>query len=30
MYVGEKSGTEQVQYTQNSPASGTNYIWYGQ
>ena len=28
--VTEKSGTEQVQYTQNSPASGTNYIWYGQ
>jgi hypothetical protein len=28
--LSEKSGTEQVKYTQNSPASGTNYIWYGQ
>ena len=28
--VSEKSGTEQVQYVQNNPASGTNYIWYGQ
>ena len=30
MYVAEKDGTEQVQYIENSPASGTNYIWYGQ
>ena len=30
LYVSEPSGDEQVQYTQNSPASGTNYIWYGQ
>ena len=30
LYVSEPSGEEQVQYTQNSPASGTNYIWYGQ
>ena len=29
MYVAEKSGTEQVQYTQHTEASGTNYIWYG-
>jgi hypothetical protein len=28
--LSELSGTEQVQYTQNSPASETNYIWYGQ
>mgnify|MGYP003673289545 CR=1 FL=1 len=30
LYVSEPSGEEQVQYTQNSPAAGTNYIWYGQ
>jgi len=30
LYLSEKSGSEQVQYTQNSPASETNYIWYGQ
>ena len=30
LYLDEKSGTEQVQYVQNNPASGTNYIWYGQ
>ena len=30
LYVSEPSGEEQVQYTQNSPASGNNYIWYGQ
>jgi len=30
MYVAEKDGTQQVQYTQNAPASGTNYIYYGQ
>ena len=30
MYVAEKSGTEQVQYTQHTEPSGTNYIWYGQ
>ena len=28
--LSEKSGTGQVRYTQNSPASETNYIWYGQ
>ena len=30
MNVSEKSGTEQVQYTQHTESSGTNYIWYGQ
>ena len=30
LYLSEKSGSEQVQYTQNSPASETNYIYYGQ
>tara|TARA_R110000751_G_scaffold57267_2_gene121631 strand:+ start:1015 stop:2124 length:1110 start_codon:yes stop_codon:yes gene_type:complete len=30
MYVSEKSGTEQVQYTQHPEAAGTNYIYYGQ
>ena len=30
LYVSEEVGREQVQYTQNSPAEGTNYIWYGQ
>tara|TARA_R110000824_G_scaffold89013_4_gene218539 strand:- start:13 stop:492 length:480 start_codon:yes stop_codon:yes gene_type:complete len=28
--VSEKSGTEQVQYTQRQEPSETNYIWYGQ
>jgi hypothetical protein len=26
----DKAGTEQVQYTQHTEPSGTNYIWYGQ
>ena len=30
MNVSEKSGTEQVQYTQRQEPSGTNYIYYGQ
>ena len=30
MYVGEKAGTEEVQYIQNSPTSTTNYVYYGQ
>jgi hypothetical protein len=30
MNVSEKSGTEQVKYTQHTEPSGTNYIWYGQ
>ena len=30
MNVSEKSGSEQVQYTQHEETSGTNYIWYGQ
>ena len=30
MYVAEKSGSEQVQYTQHPEPSGTNYIYYGQ
>jgi len=30
MYVADKSGTEQVQYTQRQEPSGTNYIYYGQ
>jgi len=31
MYVAEKNGTQQVQYTQRQePAGGTNYIYYGQ
>ena len=30
MYVAEKSGTEQVQYTQHTEPSATNYIYYGQ
>ena len=30
MNVSEKSGTQQVQYTQQQEPSGTNYIWYGQ
>ena len=28
--LSEKSGTEQVQYTQHTEPSSTNYIWYGQ
>ena len=28
--LSEKSGTEQVQYTQQEDPSGTNYIYYGQ
>lgn len=30
MYVAEKDGTQQVQYTQHSEPTGTNYIYYGQ
>jgi hypothetical protein len=30
LYMAEEPHAEQVQYTQNSPAAGTNYIWYGQ
>ena len=30
MYVAEKDGTQQVQYTQRESPSGTNYIYYGQ
>ena len=30
MYLAEKEGTEQVQYTQYPETSGTNYIYYGQ
>ncbi len=30
MYVAEKGGTEQVQYTQRQEPTGTNYIYYGQ
>jgi hypothetical protein len=30
LYVEEKAGEEQVQYTQYPEPSGTNYIWYGQ
>jgi len=31
MYLAEKDGTEQVQYTQRQePTGGTNYIYYGQ
>tara|TARA_R100000781_G_C4036952_1_gene112632 strand:+ start:254 stop:739 length:486 start_codon:yes stop_codon:yes gene_type:complete len=31
MYVGDKAGTAQVQYTQRQePSGGTNYIYYGQ
>jgi hypothetical protein len=30
LYLSEKSGSEQVQYTQNPEPSGTNYIYYGQ
>jgi len=30
LFVEERSGSEQVQYTQYPEPSGTNYIWYGQ
>jgi len=30
MYVADKSGTEQVQYTQRQEPESTNYIYYGQ
>ena len=30
MYVAEKDGTAEVQYTQHEEPSGTNYIYYGQ
>jgi len=30
MYLAERNGTEQVQYTQRQEPSGTNYIYYGQ
>ena len=30
MYVAEKDGTQQVQYTQRESPTGTNYIYYGQ
>ena len=30
LFVEERSGSEQVQYTQHHEPSGTNYIWYGQ
>jgi len=30
MYVDDKSGTEEVQYTQHTETSGNNYIYYGQ
>ena len=30
MYVGEKAGTEEVQYIQNTPTPTTNYVYYGQ
>ena len=30
LYVADKAGTEQVQYTQRQEPSGTNYIYYGQ
>ncbi len=30
MYLAEKDGTEQVQYTQRKAPSSTNYIYYGQ
>tara|TARA_R100000655_G_scaffold53439_7_gene91430 strand:+ start:1547 stop:2026 length:480 start_codon:yes stop_codon:yes gene_type:complete len=29
MYVADKSGTEQVKYTQHPEPSGSNYIYYG-
>ena len=30
MYLAEKDGTEQVQYTEQPETTGTNYIYYGQ
>ena len=30
MYVGEKAGTKEVQYIQNTPTPTTNYVYYGQ
>ena len=30
MYVADKAGTGQVQYTERQEPSGTNYIYYGQ
>jgi hypothetical protein len=30
LYLSEKSGSEQVQYTQRQEPSSTNYIYYGQ
>ena len=30
MYLAEKSGTEQVQFTENTPTATDNYIYYGQ
>jgi hypothetical protein len=30
MYVADKSGTAQVQYTERQEPTGTNYIYYGQ
>ena len=30
MFVDDKSGTEEVQYTQHTETSGSNYIYYGQ
>jgi|TARA_R110001599_G_scaffold9109_1_gene45276 hypothetical protein len=30
MYVADKDGTAQVQYTQRQEPTGTNYIYYGQ
>jgi hypothetical protein len=30
MYVADKAGTAQVQYTQRQATAGTNYIYYGQ
>jgi len=30
MYLAEKDGTQQVQYTQREAPSSTNYIYYGQ
>jgi len=30
LYLGEKSGSEEVQYTEYEPPASTNYIYYGQ
>jgi len=30
MYLAEKDGTQQVQYTQREAPTETNYIYYGQ